>query len=296
MLSRVEGQAKIIVNMTRWTDADICGRILEDELLASETCVIKYEAMDLKSGKLLCEDIMNLRKYNLQKKSMDPAIFMANYHQRPINNEGRLFKILKQYKQSDINANFSSVNSDIRAVIDPTDGKNDFLCCIAYLVDKGQVYITSVLHTQKAEEQTPQRVARWLIENGVKKYRVETNKNRQFALDLPLVLKEKYNSTDKQMVEIYNTENKAARIQTAAWWVQNNVFFPEKWNVLYKEFYDHIYGYQSGGKNRFDDAPDALTEIKADVYNNVTETRQVFGFAIPYKRQMSAEEKYCYGN
>jgi len=293
-LSRIEEGGKLIIVATRWADADLCGRLLENDSTKDDIIHIKYEAMD-KNGKLLCPDIMSLTKYNLYKSLVAPAIFAANYHQRPINNEGRLFKILRTYKQSEIDISFSSKLNDVRAIIDPSSGKNDYLAAIAYIVKDGKAYITNIYHTDNNEKINPDALAKWLMLCGVKKFKGEINVNRQFILDIHKILQDKYGIKDVELEEIHTTDNKQARIQACAYWVQQNVFFPERWNVTWKDFYDHVYGYQVGGKNKYDDAPDALSMLKNDVYNNKEAIKQVHGFAIPYKRKPTLEERYFYG-
>lgn len=295
-LSRIEAKAKIICVFTRWTDDDICGRMLADDYLKDQICVISYEAMNLKTGEMLCDEILDLQKYNLLKKMQDPSIFYANYHQRPINNEGREFKILKQYKQSECNFSFVNPKADVRVVIDPTDGKNDFICAVAYLVHDGQCYVIDVYHTNKPEMIIPEKLARWIASIGnVKSIYGETNKNRQFILDIKNFLMTKYGRGDIILNEIYSTENKQSRIESSSWWIQQNVHFPEKWNIMWKDFYDHIYSYQRGGKNKYDDAPDTLAMIKGNVYN-MQQAKQIFGFSVPHRKFNSLEEQYFYGN
>lgn len=275
-------ECKFIIIMTRWTNRDICGRILEDEMLRDETCVVKYEAMDLKTGNMLCPSVLSRHKYNIQKKLMSPEIFMANYHQKPIDNEGREFKVLKQYKTSDCNFSFSDPKADVRIVLDPTDGKHDYICGICYLVYQSQAYIMDIYHTRKAEDITPKKVAQWIAGFGnVKEFNAETNKNERFVLDIVDFLRNDYNQNPRFNPK-YETINKQIRIESASWWIQQNIFFPEKWMITWKDFYDHIYGYQRGGKNKYDDAPDTLAKIKENVYN-VGTSKVIVGSGIKFK-------------
>jgi predicted phage terminase large subunit-like protein len=294
-LSRMEGKSKLICVFTRWTNEDICGRMMQDEYLKDQICVIKYEAMNLKTGELLCEEILDLQKYNLLKTMQDPHIFYANYHQVPIDDEGRQFKVLKQYKVEECNFSFTDRRADVRVIIDPTDGKNDFICGVAYLVHESQAYIIDIYHTNKPELIEPEKLARWIASIGnVKKLYGETNKNRQFILDVKELLKTKYDRGDIILEEIYSTMNKQTKIEEAAWWIQQSVFFPQNWNIRWKDFHDHVYNYQRNGKNKYDDAPDTLSMIKGNVYN-IQLAKQVFGFAVPHRQFKSLEEQYFYG-
>ena len=43
--------------------------------------------------------------------------------------------------------------------------------------------------------------------------------------------------------------------------VMEHVYFPELWNQKWPGFYESISGYQATGKNKHDDAADALTGL-----------------------------------
>lgn len=77
MLSRLEGQKKCIIIMTRWSSRDLAGRIME--AFADECEIIKYHVQNDK-GEMLCEDILSEKDMNLIKREMNVDIFEANYN------------------------------------------------------------------------------------------------------------------------------------------------------------------------------------------------------------------------
>ena len=93
MLSRLEGQKKCIIIMTRWSSRDLAGRIMD--AFPDECEIIKYQVQD-EDGKMLCEDILNEKDMNLIKREMNVDIFEANYNQTPIDVKGRLYQEVKE--------------------------------------------------------------------------------------------------------------------------------------------------------------------------------------------------------
>ena len=59
----------------------------------------------------------------------------------------------------------------------------------------------------------------------------------------------------------HQTENKMARILTGSTFVINHVYFPEKWDKKWPEFYKAIMGFTKDGKNKHDDGVEALVEF-----------------------------------
>jgi predicted phage terminase large subunit-like protein len=51
-----------------------------------------------------------------------------------------------------------------------------------------------------------------------------------------------------------------ARILTGATFIQNHVYFPEKWDKKWPEFYKAVMGFSKEAKNKHDDGVEALVE------------------------------------
>ena len=94
MLSRLEGNWKVIIIMTRWAERDLAGRIIETfgELVE----VIKYKAVQ-EDGSMLCDDILSKQDFDIKITEMNEDIVQANYNQEPIDVKGRLYGEFKTY-------------------------------------------------------------------------------------------------------------------------------------------------------------------------------------------------------
>ena len=57
------------------------------------------------------------------------------------------------------------------------------------------------------------------------------------------------------------TQNKQARIFSHSNEVQNMIFYPEGWDIMWPGYYQAMTAYRKEGGNEHDDAPDATTGI-----------------------------------
>jgi predicted phage terminase large subunit-like protein len=263
--TRTESNEAIqIICMTRWSTYDICGRILnESKPDEGETYgynpddwyVLRLEAKTDKG--MTCSSVLDETKYNKLKTGMDPLIFMANYHQRPVNREGQLYSGFKTYEElpNDIEM--------IRAYIDTADTGEDFLCCICFAeTSQKYAYVTDVYYTQSPMEVTEPQTSIILHDNNVNFAMVEGNNGgRGFARNVERELWEKYRTNEPVMYPFHQTKNKQTRIHQYSFLVQKVVIFPQNWDKKFPKFYQDIMTYQRKGKNKHDDAPDALTGV-----------------------------------
>jgi len=296
MWSRLEKGAKLIVNMTRWSDNDFCGNMLKVPEMARMTHVIKYPVINRNTGEMLCDAVMDAEGFALCQVVVDPSILSANYYQVPINSEGRLYKSIKTYSKDTVKFDLNSSNLDIRAYFDPcgSKGGGDYFSGIAYIVHDKQAYQIDIFYENDAKKITDECICKFLITNRVKKYKIETNKNENIGKEIQGCLKEKFQIQDIQMEEIYSTGNKQDRIFYSAHWVQGNVYFQENWDKIYPKPYESLISYQHPGKNKNDDFEDCLAGLKNDVCNFSQVIKQIYGKKVQFK-QFSKEEEYCFG-
>lgn len=86
MLSRGEGNYKIIVIMTRWASDDLAGKVLE--YYPTEKIVhINMKAVQ-DDGSMLCDGVLNAESCMEKKQLMGLDIWSANYQQEPIDIKG----------------------------------------------------------------------------------------------------------------------------------------------------------------------------------------------------------------
>lgn len=268
MLSRLErgqGSSKIIIVMTRWHSQDIAGRLLKQ----APRLGIPIEHVDYKwlnedeegNQYALCEEILPLSSLDAELAFVPKEIIQANYQQEPIDLKGSLYANFKIYEEM---PDFRRIS----AYIDTADTGSDYLCAIVYGETKDrQGYILDVLYTQEPMEITEPAVAEMLYRNGVNVAHIESNNGgRGFARNVERILKE-YNGSKTRVKWFTQTKNKDARIYSQSAWVMGNIYFPEWIEREQSEFWLALISYQAQGKNRHDDAPDALTGVAEKIQN-----------------------------
>lgn len=251
MLSRLEGQKKCIIVMTRWSSRDLAGRIME--AFPDECEIIKYHVQNDK-GEMLCEDILNEKDMNLIKREMNVDIFEANYNQTPIDVKGRLYQEFKEWEKLP--------SGKIINFTDTADTGSDFLCSINGVVFEKEFCISDLVFSDEAMEVTEPKVAELLFSGAVNVSRIESNNGgRGFARNVQRLMNERYGSNRTQIESVPQTHNKESRILASSAWVQNHIYMPPNWRTRFPEFYKQVMSYQRKGKNAHDDALDVLASI-----------------------------------
>ena len=253
--SRLEGRRKILVIVTRWSQSDMSGRLInmfkeqgrKYRLISKKTC---------ENGKMLNDKVLNLEQYKNLIQTIGEDIVRANYDQEPIDLKGVLYEHLVTYTQK---PNFVR----IEAVCDTADTGSDYLCSIVYgKTEDKMAYILDVIYTKESMETTENKVAKQFTEYGVSIAHIESNNGgRGFARSVERICRTELNNRVTVFKPYTQTLNKQSRILSNATAVELNVRFPQDWKQLYPEFYKSVTEYQREGKNAHDDAEDALTSI-----------------------------------
>lgn len=264
-LSRVSaegGEAIQIINHTRWSKNDICGKLLADKQERESFYVLKMPAYDEEKKRMLCPDFLSLEAYKSKTRLMPPEISSANYQQETIDLIGRLYKQLKTYEKLPVDAKGNSLFEAVENYTDTADEGIDYLCSINYGVYQGVAYILDVLYTKDGMEITEPQTAQFLHNGEIKLAKIESNNGgRGFARNVKRILYDVMGVTGCVISWFHQSKNKRARILTNSAFVQENILFPANWRDKWPVFYDHIAGYQKEGKNQIDDGPDVLTGI-----------------------------------
>lgn len=257
MLSRTENGFKLIVIMTRWSNDDLAGFILQNY---DNVVHINYKAVQ-EDGSMLCPEILSKKDYELKTKNMNKDIVAANYQQEPIDVKGRLYTKFKTYTDIPKDDNGNSLFKYILNYTDTADEGSDFLCSICYGMFNDEYYILDVLYTKDSMEVTEPATAEMLTRNNVGCAIIESNNGgRGFARNVERECKERGNR-HTNIKWFHQSKNKVARILSNSTSVMNNVYFPVNWEDRFPEFARDIKKYQREGKNEHDDAPDALTGV-----------------------------------
>lgn len=281
MLSRLEEGGKVIIIMTRWASGDLAGRALEH--YKEEGKKLKHIVMKAlqDDGTMLCDEILSYKSYKSKIRAMGQEIASANYQQEPIDLKGRLYSNIKTYTKVPCDEQGNILFTAYKNYTDTADTGEDYLCSICYGVYNNEAYILDIVYTKAAMEITEPLVASMLDKNNIREADIESNNGgRGFARNVERLLKEKHNNRCK-ISWFHQSQNKQARILSNATTVMNNVYFPYNWQDKWSEFAKAILSYQKEGKNKHDDAPDALTGVVEKILNtNKVKTidRSILGF------------------
>lgn len=263
MLSRLEENGKIILIMTRWASDDLAGRAISH---FSNDAKFKPKIITMKAlqddGHMLCDEVLSYDSYLAKKRAMGEDIASANYQQEPIDLKGCLYTTLKTYGSPPVNDCGQSLFTEIKNYTDTADEGEDYLCSICYGVYNKEAYILDVLYTKKGMEITEPATAGMLVRNKVNNADIESNNGgRGFARSVSTILRNQYQDSKCIIRPFHQSKNKKARILSNSTWVMEHIYFPMNWRDKWPEFYEAVTKYQREGKNKHDDAPDALTGI-----------------------------------
>jgi predicted phage terminase large subunit-like protein len=261
-LSRKEQNCMEIMNMTRWSKKDPCGRILATKDSVN-WLVLKMEAYNERTGKMLCDELLNKDDYDFMAdpENFDNAIFRANYHQEPLDIKGQLYNFRNFYKE---------IPNDIVKTIafaDTADMGKDYLSIPVADVDSNDnLYIKDWLYTREPFEITENKTVELIKDNNIQEMLIESNSGgRQFARNIERLVQE---SRMYCLIDwFHQTENKMGRILSKSSNVESKVFFPEDFPIKYREVWGALLSFQKDGKNKNDDAPDSLTGLFEMVNN-----------------------------
>lgn len=262
MLSRLEENGKIIIIMTRWATGDLAGRAIK--YFKSEN--MKYKIITMKAvqddGTMLCGEILSRKSYDMKVKAMGAEIASANYQQIPIDQKGRLYTSFKTYEHIPLDRDGNSLFTEIRSYCDTADEGSDYLCNIIYGIYNKEAYILDVYYTKDAMEVTEPETARRLVEYKVNKAVIESNNGgRGFARSVRRIMEFDLSSNYTVVYWFHQSKNKKARILSNSTWVMEHIYYPGNWKSMWPEYYEAMTSYQKEGRNKHDDAPDAITGV-----------------------------------
>jgi len=261
LFSRADGNDyKFIFVMQRWAKMDLSGRIID--FYGDDVVSIDYPAVD-DQGNMLELSIMNEEKLNEARRTLRPEVFKANYLQKPMDVEGRLYKGFAEWTElPDTPRKFN--NTDV------ADQGKDYLCSINWREHEGKVYVTDIYYSAEKAEITEPKVARMITADGTTQAEFESNNGgKGYARNVERELRALGNNAT-QVKWTPTTANKEARILASSAWVQNNVYMPPNWTSKYPEFAAEVLGYVAGAKNEHDDGVDNL----ATIYERAANTRK----------------------
>ena len=255
MLSRTENGFKLLIIMTRWTNNDLAGYILNN---FDNVEHINFKAVQ-EDKSMLCEDVLSKEDFELKTKHMNKDIVAANYQQEPIDIKGRLYSGFKTYKELPKDESGKPLFQYYLNYTDTADTGADYLCSICYGVYNDEAYILDIIYSKDSMEITEPLVANMLTKHNIGIATIESNNGgRGFARNVETIIRQGGNR-HTVIKTFHQTQNKVSRILSNSTGVMNNIYFPINWQDKWPDFATAILSYQREGKNAHDDAPDALT-------------------------------------
>jgi predicted phage terminase large subunit-like protein len=265
--TRLHNNSQQLIVFTRWHEKDLAGYLLSKEGRVEDGgdwTVITFPAIKVgppneydprHEGEALWPERHGLEKLE-KSRERDNHIFESLYQQNPKPKEGLLYKQFKTYRELPPSA------KTVKAVIDTADTGSDYLCSIVYCPTPTGYYLRDVIYTSKGMEDTEPLTARQLTKWAVSRVKVESNNGgRSFARSVEKMCRQDLGNHTTAFSWYHQTNNKEVRIFTRAAEVQNMIYYPEGWDLLWPDFYNAVTGYMAQGKNKHDDAPDTLTML-----------------------------------
>lgn len=258
-----QGESMEIMCFTRWSEEDPCGRLLADPKERDNWYIHLREAYDHKTDTMLCPAFLSKEKYMRLKhrylqNPVTALIFWANYHQKTVDEESRLYKRFSNYNELPEFKQYETT----KCYIDTADTGQDYLCAIAFKMFMGKAYVIDLLYTQEGMDKTQGQVANFIQKNDIHECVIEGNNGgKEFAKIVKAYLTQNLGYPGCYMKTFKQTKNKQSRIYTMALTVQEDIVYPSDWAVRWPYYYTSMYKYQMKGKNEHDDAQDATTGV-----------------------------------
>lgn len=260
-LSRLESGCPEIHIATRWSKKDPIGRLTnsESESYSDDWHVISVPA--LIDGESFCNEIHTTEEYISIKKVTDDFIWEAEFMQNPIEEKGLLYPNfeLKKFNMDEIK---TKTPDGIIGFTDTADKGNDFLCSVIGKKFGEDTYITDVVFTQDGVEITEPLVADMIINTKADIMRIESNNGgSSFARNVRNILRDK--KCYCSVISETTTTNKETRILMNSGYIKEFFYFRNDYKPGsdYDKFMRQITSYVKLGKNKHDDAPDAVTGL-----------------------------------
>lgn len=273
LLPRAKEKAKILWCGTRWSIADPTGirmsLLQENENFRNRKYVIcNLPAMDEKDesnfdylfGVGFSTDFYRQRRASFEKNN-DIASWSAQYMCTPIEREGTVFEPNDfRYFNGQLP---SEIPDRIFMAVDPAYGGGDFTAspvCVQYGED---IYVPEVVFDNGEKNITQPKIARIAKKYNVTIMQIEANKSLQSYVEgVQNEVSKIEGKTTVQSKTAGNQTSKEQRIFDRAPDIREHFIFLEsgKRNKEYELFMQNVFSFKIEGKNKHDDAPDALTQ------------------------------------
>lgn len=258
------GECKELHIATRWATMDVIGRLEEEYGGTSRAKFINIPAMDDHDESNFDYPYgvgFSTKFLREQRNIMDDASWKALYMGVPVDRDGVLFAEdeLRRYYELPEGAPDAIV-----AVCDSKDRGMDYFCMpVAYQYGP-DFYIEDVVCDNSNPDVVIPQLVNMLYKHGVHLARFESNQaGGRIATTVQENLKEMGGKT--KITTKYTTANKEARIIANSPWIKEHCLFKHdsvtQDDKVYRRFMRFLCGYTMGGKNKFDDVPDGMSQL-----------------------------------
>lgn len=247
---------------TRWSVHDVIGRLERQYEGNPRAKFIVIPAMNEHDESNFDYDFgvgFNTQTYREQREIMDDVSWRALYMNQPIEREGLL------YHPDELRTFYELPQQEpdtILAVCDTKDRGKDYCVLPVFYVYGQDYYMEDVICDNGLSDVVDSRLVEILLKHKVRMCRFESNSaGGRVAKDVQNAVKEKNGVT--HITTKFSTQNKETRIITSAGWVKEHCLFkdPSQYRKQsdYGKMMDFVSTYTVVGKNKHDDAVDALS-------------------------------------
>lgn len=255
---------------TRWSVHDIIGRLEEQHKDDPRSAFINIPALNGNDESNFDYPYglgFSTGMYHDLRDTMNEMDWNALYMGQPIEREGLLFPKESLMRYYDLPAEDPDA---VLAVCDTKDRGDDYFCCPILYQYGTQFYLADVIYDNGLPETVMPRIARKLNQHHVKQCRFESNSaGGRIATEVERMVREMGGFC--KITTKYTTQNKETKILVNADFVKEYILFKDetKCGKEYMDFLRALTGYTHMGKNRHDDAPDAITMFAEFIQNGV---------------------------
>lgn len=267
--SRKKKRAKEIHIATRWSVHDVIGRLERQYEGNPRAVFISVPDIDPKTGKSNFDYEYGVgfdeAYYNDMADSMDDISYRCLYKSDPIEREGIL------YHPDDLQRYIGGLPmgepDSILAICDTKDTGTDYNFLGVFYQYGNRYYLEDLVFKNISPGTLDELNANMLVKHHVQQCQFESNKEgSRTANEVEKLVKEKGGRC--HITKKYTTQNKETKIIVNSDWVKQHVYFKcpksedeENGYEIKSDYYEmlgFLCSYSQMGKNKHDDAPDAL--------------------------------------
>ena len=275
---RKMGKCKELHIATRWSTADVIGRLEQENSKNKRAEFITMPALDENDESLFDYGMgigFNTKFFHDMRDSMDDVSFRALYMNQPIEREGRL------YDPQDLRRFYELPEGEpdaVLAVCDTAEGGGDDTVLPVFAVYGNDHYCIDCVCSDALPDVTDGLCAEVLVRNKVKMCQFESNSAGGRTADKVNELV-RANGGNTHITKKRTTANKQTKIIVNSPFIKSNCLFLDENKVKkgssYWKMLDKLCSYTVSVKNKHDDVPDAMAQYALYVQSLTSSTAMV---------------------